>query len=81
MIPGARERRCYAKGKALEMQNRKAKVPRTHPEPFAEVDRRVTELAENIGNAMQQNSLKHGAIAGMGAETKQNDGPSGRGQL
>ena len=53
------------------MQNKKAKTPKYIPELLAEVDRRVTDLAEKTGKAMQQNTLEHVAIADMDPETKE----------
>ena len=58
-------------GKVLEMQNRKAKSPKEIPELLAEVDRRVTDLAEKTGKMMQQDTLKHVALAIMDPETKE----------
>ena len=53
------------------MQNRKARNPKEIPELLAEVDRRVTDLAEKTGKVMQQDTLKHVALAIMDSETKE----------
>ena len=53
------------------MQNRKAKKPKGNPSPLAEVDRRMTGLAEKTGKVMQHDTLKHVALAIMDPETKE----------
>ena len=53
------------------MQNKKARCPKGIPEILAEVDRRVTDLAEKTGKVMQQGTLKHVALAVMDSEAKE----------
>ena len=57
---------------SLRLQKRKAKAQQQIPErlPVAEVDTGVTGLVDKTGQAMQQSTLRHVAIAVMGPEAK-----------